>query len=148
MARAFLLFTAAATLHAQAPPQTPEPSGITSVIVAINKAIQSRDVSVLAELFSPDGDLHVPGSVLTGQKAIAERLSDRRPWSEVTPPRIENQTVRLITPDVALVDASWVQYGSTIVRRGHSVFLLLKRNGEQWSVVSMRLGLLPLPDTP
>lgn len=141
MNRVFLvLITAAAALQAQEPPPSPESSAITSVLAAMNKALQKPDVDAIAGLFSKDGDLRIAGGVLAGPRTIAERLADRRPWSEVTPPRIEHESVRLVTPDVAMVDASWVQYGSTIMRRAQSVMLLLRKEGAEWRVASLRVA--------
>jgi uncharacterized protein (TIGR02246 family) len=127
-------------------PQPSAPAGVSSLLAAMNEALQRSDAGTIAALFSNDGDLRIGGRVAAGAKTIAERLTDRRPWSEVTPPKIENQSVRLVTPDVAIVDASWVQYGSTVVRRASPVLLVMKKDGERWQVVALRLGMPDLAD--
>jgi hypothetical protein len=144
----FAMITAAAVLHAQGLQQSVVASGITSVIAAINKALTKPEVSNLATLFASDGDLRIDGKVLVRPKAIAEGLANRPAWSEVTPARIKHESVRLITSDVAMVDANWVQYGSTIVKRAQPVMLLLKKDGKEWRVVSLRLGSWRFADIP
>jgi len=74
-------------------------------------------------------------------------------WGEVTPPFIEIQSVQFVSPDVALVDASQTQFGSVILKRTVPVILLMKLDGKEWRILSMRLFLRspypvasPLPD--
>jgi len=51
---------------------------------------------------------------------------ERNPWSEMAPPKLALQSLRFITRDVALADAEFAQYGSTLVRRA-AVLLVMKR---------------------
>ena len=71
---------------------------------------------------------------------LAHRLlqSPDVPWSEVTRPSMIIQSVRFITPDVALVDAVNTQYGSVILRRRIPVLLVMRKDRE-WRIASLRL---------
>jgi hypothetical protein len=73
-----------------------------------------------------------------------DRLSslDRRmvtsdiPLSEVTTPRVVIQSVRFITPDVALVDAANTQYGSVVLVRRVPV---MRKEREGWRITAVRV---------
>ena len=70
-----------------------------------------------------------------------------RPWSEVTRPKIALQSIRFITPDVALVDAANSQYGSAILVRRVPLLMVMKRETSGWRVASLRVvvDLVKLP---
>ena len=67
------------------------------------------------------------------------RQASDGPWSEVTAPRIVSESIRFVTPDVALVDAVIAQYGSLLVSR-EPVLLLMKKQATEWRIASVRLG--------
>src|SRR5580698_7907300 len=60
------------------------------------------------------------------------------PWSELTPPHIAIQSIRFVTPELALVDADSTQIGSTATWRV-SVWLVMKKAGGDWKIASLRL---------
>jgi hypothetical protein len=67
----------------------------------------------------------------------------REPWSEVFRstngrPSISVQSIRFLTPDVALVDAVSTQIGSTAFRRV-LVWLVMKKEGADWKIASLKL---------
>jgi hypothetical protein len=76
-----------------------------------------------------------------------DRLSslDRRmvtsdiPLSEVTTPRVVIQSVRFITPDVALVDAANTQYGSVVLVRRVPVLFVMRKEREGWRITAVRV---------
>jgi hypothetical protein len=136
----FAVITAAAALEAQTSKSNPATGQINSVVSAVSHALNHRNSADLATLFASDGDLRIGGSILTGPKVIAERLGTQPVWSEVTAPRIETESLRLLSNDVAVVDARWVQYGSMIVKRAQPVVLLLRIEGGRWRVASLRLA--------
>ncbi|MCW5982715.1 MAG: SgcJ/EcaC family oxidoreductase [Bryobacteraceae bacterium] len=140
-----VLITAAIALCAQAPPPNADAKSIASVMAALNKALTKPEVKDFAALFTSDGDLRIAGDVLAGPKTIAEKLAARPAWSEVTTPRIDKKSLRFVTPDVAIVDAVWVQY--VIVKREQPVVLLMKKDGAAWRVSSMRVSSWCLAET-
>jgi hypothetical protein len=56
------------------------------------------------------------------------------PWSEVTSPRITTRSIRLIAPQIALVECTSTQYGSVIMVRTSSMLLVMKKDGAQWRI--------------
>jgi len=66
------------------------------------------------------------------------RLS-KEPWPEVTAPMVAIRSIRFVTPDVALVDAANVQYGSLAVRPRIPVLLVLRKDRTDWRIVSLRV---------
>jgi hypothetical protein len=66
--------------------------------------------------------------------------ANEQPWSEVTSPRITTRSIRLITPQIALVESTNTQYGSTIMVRATAMLLVMKKDGAQWRIACV-LGL-------
>jgi hypothetical protein len=63
----------------------------------------------------------------------------KEPLSELTRPRIVANSIRLITRDVALVDAAKTQYGSVFFFRSVPVFFVLKKEGTDWKIAAVRI---------
>jgi len=61
------------------------------------------------------------------------------PWSEMTSPRLTIRSIRFVTPDVALVNAASVQYGSNIPVRRIPVLFVLKKEGKDWRIAALRV---------
>jgi len=57
-----------------------------------------------------------------------------QPWSEVTSPQVTIRSIRLLTPQVALVEGVSTQYGSVIMVRTTSILLVMKKDGVQWRI--------------
>ncbi len=80
------------------------------------------------------------------------RLSDldrslvpaNKPWPEVTEPTIVIQAIRFITPDVALIEATNVQYGSIILVRRVPLLLVVKRETSGWRIAALRIVVEPI----
>lgn len=70
---------------------------------------------------------------------LAELDPAEPPWSEVTKPRVALHSLRFITSDVALVDASNTQYGSIVVKRRIPLLLVLKKEARGWRIASLRV---------
>jgi len=87
-------------------------------------------------LFTSDAD-----SELEHPSKLDRRLLQlsSEPWSEVTAPRLVIHSIRFVTNDVALVDAASTQYGSTILVRRIPVRLVMKREGTDWRIASLRV---------
>jgi len=73
--------------------------------------------------------------------------ASEKPWSEVTTPRLVIQSIRFITPEVALVDAGNTQYGSMILVRRVPVLLVMRKEAKAWRIASLRVlaDLMVLP---
>jgi len=119
--------------------QGPDP--IRSLITEINQARSRSDVRAFSRLFTVDGDLRLGNKILAiGPSAIEHALRRRVIWTETTPPIIENDSLRLLLSDIAIIDADQTQYGSLILKESIPVTLLLKRDGASWRIFSLQLG--------
>jgi hypothetical protein len=109
-------------------------AAIERVISALN--IDSRGLSQQrTKLFTTDAD-----NELDRLSNLDRRLSPpKNPWSEVTTPRIVVQSVRFITSDVALVEATITQYGSIILVRRVPLLLVMKKEARDWRIASLRV---------
>jgi hypothetical protein len=61
----------------------------------------------------------------------------------------EVRAIRFVTADVALADAAMAQYGTMILNRRGRAFFVLKREGADWKIDSLRmpencLAVIPL----
>ena len=117
---------------------------IRSVIAEVNEARKNDDIEAFSHLFARNGTLRIGNEIVaTGQDAIEKALKRSPVWSEVTAPRIGRESVRFVSPDVALVDATETRYGSLILKQSAPVTLLLKLDGGVWRIASM---WLPWPE--
>ena len=66
--------------------------------------------------------------------------SGPEPWSEISAPFFASRRVRLVTPDVAVVDARASQYGSMILKRTVPAIFVMRREADAWKVVLLRIG--------
>lgn len=144
-----LLVTAGLPLiaAAQEPDRPADLDRIRSVVIDLNKARRNSDAKAFSQLFDRDGTLRVGNQIIaTGPDAIEKALKGPHAWSEVTPPKIGHESVRFVSADVALVDATQTRYGSLILKQSAPVTLLLKLDSNRWRIVS--LWLQPLAATP
>jgi hypothetical protein len=117
--------------------ETEDRAAIDKVITGLNDPVQR------AGLFTKDAesdvdfdrllDLHrknsSPPGVLIGMN---------EPWTELTVPRVVSGSIRVITPDVAIVDgASTVEGAVTLVRRAPLLFVMKKEESE-WRISAVR----------
>jgi hypothetical protein len=65
---------------------------------------------------------------------------DRYAGQEVSQVYFETAAIRLVTPDVAFVDATASQFGSVILKRSTRAMFVLKREGGVWRISVMRLA--------
>jgi hypothetical protein len=65
---------------------------------------------------------------------------DRFGGQEVSQVYFEATAVKLVSPDVAFVDAKASQFGSLILKRSTSAVFVLKHEGGAWRISVMRIG--------
>ena len=109
-------------------------SAIERVISVLNDS--QAGSSQKRTLFTTDADSELEHLSTLNRRLL--RLS-REPWSEVTAPRLVIHSIRFVTTDVALVDAASTQYGSMILARRMPVQLVMKKEGIDWRIASLRL---------
>lgn len=114
---------------AAVPDTTADRTAIEHVIASLSTA---KPVSVL---FTADADSQL--DLLTPPPA------DEKIWSEVfhlKTPYIVVQSIRFLTPEIALVDAAGTtQFGSATIMRRVPVWLVMKKEGADWKIASLRL---------
>jgi ketosteroid isomerase-like protein len=118
---------------------------IRAALRAFNEAVKRAETSPLRVFFTADADYRDAGRLLRGPDALAALFAGRQAWSERTPPMIQEQSIRLSGSSAAFVDAQLVQYGSTIVKSGIPVVLLLEKDGDDWKIASFRMASCALP---
>jgi hypothetical protein len=91
-------------------------------------------------LFAADADSEFDRLALLDRQLLG--LSNE-PWSEVTAPGVTIRSIRFVTPDVALIDAANTQYGSVILQTRIPVLLVMRREGIDWRIVSLRVLVDP-----
>lgn len=115
-------------------------------------ADSASDRAAIVSLITALNDHSKPPSSLLTADAAADpaelaRLSNldrmlapsKGPLSEVTAPKIEIRSVRFITRDVALVDAVNSQYGSVILSKSVPLLVVMKKQGKNWRIASLRV---------
>ena len=139
--------------------KTKDEEDIKALAVAFENAMNANDAVALSEVFCEDADFtNVIGMTVHGRKAIEEF---HRPLLEGDGtngiPSFKNAhfktaetRVRFVGPDVASVDVTWTQSGSTLngkdrgPRRGLMNWTATK-NGGEWRVAVMHnMDLLPV----
>jgi hypothetical protein len=110
---------------------------IEKVIAALNEPRSGAGAKPLSTLFTSDADT----SELDRLSNINRRLLDvsNKPWSEMTAPRIVSKSIRFVTPEVALVDSANAQYGSVVLVESIPVLLVMKKQGTDWRIASLRV---------
>jgi len=119
-------------------------SAIERVIRFLNDRHAVAGKKPTATLFTADADSDLDS--LTELNARWLQFA-REPWSEMTAPHLAIHSIRFVTGDVALVNAASVQYGSNIPVRRIPVLFVMKREGTDWRIASLRV-LMDLTNLP
>lgn len=132
-----VLCAAARPAHAQV--STGDAAAVRAVVARYVSAREARDASRLAALFAEDADQLVSsGEWRRGREAVVSGgLASSAQSSGVR--TIDVETVRLVTPDVAIADGRYDIAGTatTPARRMWTTFVLVRRNGA-WLISAIR----------
>src|SRR5687767_5986836 len=121
---------------------------IRSVLRGFNEAVRKPERISFGILFAPEADYRDAERSLKGTDALVSWFTNRQVWSERTPPMLQDESIRFVAPSVAFVDAQFVQYGSTILKSGVPVVLLLKKEADTWKISSWRMLSCVIPLSP
>lgn len=101
-------------------------------------AAEPAGSEAIRKVIATFNDLRERGTVL----ARDADLSPLGPFAgqEVSQVYFEATAIRMVTPDVAFVDAAASQFGSLIVKRTMSAVFVLKREGGAWRISVMRIA--------
>jgi hypothetical protein len=87
-----------------------------------------------------------PSDLFTADAPDSERTAlSAEPMSEVTSARVVIRSIRFITSEFAMVDCTNTQYGSAIMAQITPVLLVMKKDGAQWKIASLRVFGPPTP---
>ena len=107
-------------------------------------AREARDAKAVEALLTPDADQLVSdGTWRHGRESLVQGMleSSRKNPAKRT---IDVETVRLVTPDVALVDGRYTQTGAASDVRAMWTAFVMKRTAEGWKIAAIR-NMLPAP---
>ena len=94
-----------------------ERAAIAGIIASLNSQADS-----LSDLLAPDN------------VDIDPVFGTEEQWSEVTHPQLAVRSTRILSPNIAIVEADNIQYGSLILRRSQPTLLLFRKYGRQWRI--------------
>jgi hypothetical protein len=106
-------------------------AAIESIVASLNHRDEPS-----ADLFTTDAKAAGEPARLLDLRRIL--LAPRRPWSEVSEPRVAAKSIRLISPEVAMVEAQVSQYG--IMSWSAPVILIMKKES-RWRIAILRVYL-------
>jgi hypothetical protein len=87
-----------------------------------------------------------PSDLFTSDAPDSERTAlSVEPMSEVSPVRLTIRSIRFITSEVALVECVSTQYGPVITARITPMLLVMRKDGSQWRIASLRVSVTPTP---
>jgi hypothetical protein len=98
----------------------PDRTALYSVINALND--RSLSQVARAQLFTQDADID------------RQTRASTEPWSEVTPPHFTVDSLRFLTPQLALIEAAKTQFGSILVKHSTRLLLVMKKEGSTWRI--------------
>jgi hypothetical protein len=113
-------------------------AAIERVITDLNVARKGKDLKPVSRLFTTDTDASNGLDRLARMDQWMRSLA-QKPMSEVTLPHIVPRDIRFVVADVALVDSEIAQYGSMILKQSVPVLLVMKREGTEWRIASVRV---------
>lgn len=131
--------TAQASNGQRRPAHQPGMKGVHSVVLQLSKALANHDAKQLSPLFSKHAEVRIGSQLLPDGPTGLLKALEEPPWSETTPPHVQQKSARLLAPGVILVYADLVQYGSLIVRRALPLQLILRHTDSEWRIVSLWL---------
>ena len=94
-----------------------ERAAIAGIIASLNSQADS-----LSDLLAPDN------------VDIDPVFGTEEQWSEVTHPQLAVRSTRILSPNIAIVEADNIQYGSLILRRSQPTLLLFRKYVRQWRI--------------
>ena len=141
---AFLLALASPVLAQAQTVSKEDDAALREVVRRYVDAREARDAPAVEALLTPDADQLVSdGTWRHGRPALVQGMleSSRKNPAKRT---IAVETVRLVAPDVALVDGRYTQTGAAAEVRAMWTAFVMKRTPEGWRISAIR-NMLPAP---
>ena len=99
---------------------------------------EADDRAAIQKTVATFNDTHLRSSVLAHDADVGD-LS-RYGGQEVSQVYFEVKTVRMVTAEVAVADATGSQFGSLIMKRSAPAVFVLKRESGEWRVALLRIS--------
>ena len=112
--------------------------GIFLIVAASARAAEPEGSEAIRKAIASFNDAHERATVLARDADLSPL--DRFAGQEVSQVYFEATAIRLVTPDVAFVDAMACQFGSLIMKRTVPAVFVLKREGGAWRISVMRIA--------
>ncbi len=107
------------------------------IILAASLAHADERSDAVRKVIATFNDLRERAAVLTADADLSPL--ERFGGQEVSQVYFEVRSIRFLTGDVAFVDATASQFGSTIMKRAMPAYFVLRRVGGEWRVAVMRV---------
>lgn len=127
--------------------QQTEAPAVHPVVLRLSKALKDHDAHDFVRLFSKDADVRIGSRPIAEGPAGLWHTLEEPPMSESTAFHVVQKSAHAVAPDVTIVYAELVQYGSVFVRRAFPLQLIFKRQGTEWRIVSFWLPRSPVLGT-
>jgi uncharacterized protein (TIGR02246 family) len=122
----------------EAQPASPEEAAIRGMAQKYEDAFNRGDARAIGDLFAPTADyLDDTGEVTRGREAIVRSYQDFFAQNRKVKVKVTVTSVRLITPDVAIMDGFTQREPSTEPTRGRFAVAYVKQNGN-WLMAGVR----------
>jgi hypothetical protein len=110
---------------------------------ATDRASIGMTMAALNDPAAKASDVWAPGV----DGAAERRKLSTGPMSEVYGGKISSQSIRFVTPKIALVDATQSRFGSLILSQNVPLVLMLKKVRKGWRISELRVGTVsPYPN--
>lgn len=137
------------------PSQAADEAAIRKLLDNREIAWEKQDVAGLIAPFAEDSDyIDSSGAIITGRKAIESQYKKNFASAHYKNSRSTQKItkVRMVRPDVAIVDAEWTLSGlqsnedTPLPDRKGSTLLVIVKESEDWKIVTLRVAISP-PDS-
>jgi len=128
---------AATTLPAQS--RATDEAAIRAHAVAIESAINKRDVAAVVALFTPDGDeINGDGPRVAGREAMRQaQVADFAKWPATMRFTLAVTGIRYLGQDVAIVETT-AQFSEGAVRSNRGTWVSVRQGGK-WLIAALRV---------
>lgn len=114
-------------------------AAIRALAVAIESAINTRDVAALVALFTPDGDeINDDGPRVAGREAMRQAsVADFAKWPATMRFTLTVTGIRFLGQDVAIVETT-AQFSEGAVRSNRGTWVSVRQSGK-WLIAALRV---------
>ena len=114
-------------------------AAIRALLAANEASTNQRDAAGVAATFAPDGDIWIVGGPwVSGPAEIRRSEEEFYRTSEFREWRVTINTIRFLSPDVAVVETTTITTLATSETRGQATLVVARRDGA-WKIAAVRV---------